>query len=299
MSSRAPIRQLALGVLTCTSVALLSPSLLAAGERVECVAAADRGQIDRQAGHLRSARDSFVRCSAEACPAIVRNDCQHWAVEVEAALPTIVFFATDAQGNDVADVRVRLDDHVLVDHLDGRSMPVDPGLHDLVFERNGSPAVHQNAVFVQGEHDRKIAVRFVAPSIPGASATAVPSSVVAAPTTTPPPKGADGASLTRKNTHHVPMTSVVLAGVGVVAIGSFAFFGISGKNDLAAIDASRCAPDCSAHDIDAVRSKLIIADTSLVVGVVALGVATYLWLTASPSPTVAAASRARVPGLRF
>lgn len=62
-----------------------------------------------------------------------------------------------------------------------------------------------------------------------------------------------------------------------MALGSFAIFGIQGKNEVD--DLQKCKPRCAEEDVDSARTKLIIADISLGVGVVALGVATYMLLT--------------------
>jgi serine/threonine protein kinase len=70
----------------------------------------------------------------------------------------------------------------------------------------------------------------------------------------------------------------IVGGIGVVALGSFAVFGLGGKSDVSTLE-KECKPNCAQSDVDSARTKLIIADISLGVGVVALGVATYMILT--------------------
>ena len=71
---------------------------------------------------------------------------------------------------------------------------------------------------------------------------------------------------------------VEFGGVGVIGIGSFAFFGVTGKNDLNDLK-STCAPNCEPSKLDDAKTKLLIADISLGVGILALGGATILFLT--------------------
>jgi hypothetical protein len=69
----------------------------------------------------------------------------------------------------------------------------------------------------------------------------------------------------------------IFGGVGVLALGSFGYFGLSGKsldNELE----RECAPRCSSDRVDHVRTQYIVADVSLGVGLVSLALATYFFL---------------------
>jgi hypothetical protein len=74
----------------------------------------------------------------------------------------------------------------------------------------------------------------------------------------------------------LPLT---FAGIGVVGLAGFVTFASLGKSEQRELEAT-CAPDCVRGDVDAVRTKYLVADVSLGVAVVSLGVAGYLWLTA-------------------
>jgi hypothetical protein len=77
---------------------------------------------------------------------------------------------------------------------------------------------------------------------------------------------------------------LVSAGVAAGALGGFTYFALSGRaleNEL-----TRCKPNCDRADIDRMRSRYLIADVSLGVALVSVGVGTYAWLqrpSASPS----------------
>ena len=73
--------------------------------------------------------------------------------------------------------------------------------------------------------------------------------------------------------------------MAAVGIGSFAIFGISGKSDVD--DLQKCKPNCEEDKVDSARTKLIIADISLGVGVIAAAVSAYLFIT-HKSPDVKA-----------
>ena len=74
----------------------------------------------------------------------------------------------------------------------------------------------------------------------------------------------------------------VIGGVGVAALAGFGYFAWSGKsrrNELA----DTCSPSCPKNQVDGVRSKYLVADILLGVGVVALGTGAYFYFSA-PEP---------------
>jgi hypothetical protein len=90
----------------------------------------------------------------------------------------------------------------------------------------------------------------------------------------PQPRGASPSSPSST----LPTSVYVLGGLGAVALGSFAFFGVkslSRGDDLK----ETCAPRCSDDDANAVHRDALIADVSLAIGIVAVGAATWILLT--------------------
>jgi hypothetical protein len=82
--------------------------------------------------------------------------------------------------------------------------------------------------------------------------------------------------------------------VSAVAVASFATFGAVGKSDIDDLRAT-CAGHCKQSDVDSAWSKLIVADVSLGVGVVAAGLATWLFLAPRKRDASARASIAPIP----
>jgi hypothetical protein len=247
----------------------------AADEAGKCAAASNQAQDLRSANKLRAAREQLVTCVRDVCPAMVRNDCAQWIGEVEQAMPTIVLSATDASGKDLVAVRVTMDGEVLATTLGGTALNVDPGPHTMHYETAGSPPVDEKVVFRVGEKNRAVKVQFGGGAPPSGTAQGA----------APPPLAPEAPSSGK----HVPTASIVLGAVGVVALGSFIAFGVTGKNDADNLR-STCAPNCAQSDVDSVKTKLHLADASLGVGVVALAVAAYLWATSDSGAPAAPAT---------
>jgi hypothetical protein len=218
-----------------------------------CVEAHIEGQRLRDTGKLKAARQQFLACAVESCPAPLRKDCLQWLDETAAAMPTLLIRA-QSDGRDTADVSVLVDGEPAADRLTGMPVPVDPGEHVLRFVARDGRTKEERVVLNAGEKSRRVTVDF--------SASA--SRPAEAPPQRPPP------------TTRTPV--YVLGAVGIAAIGSFAFFGVKALtqgNDLKA----SCAPTCSDQDSSAVHRNALIADVSLGVGILALGAATWILLT--------------------
>src|SRR5260221_7865258 len=119
-----------------------------------CASAAERGQAARHAGRLLHARDELRVCGADICPAVVQQDCLRWLSEIDQELPSVIVRARDAEDRDVIGVRVHANGQLLVDGLDGRAIPLDPGQYELRYETR-SGAVMEEAILLRlGEQRR-------------------------------------------------------------------------------------------------------------------------------------------------
>jgi hypothetical protein len=212
-----------------------------------CFNAAVDGQTQRDAGKLLAARAQFIACAKSACPDEVQKDCARWLGELDATLPTVVFGARDASGRDLVDVRVTVDGTPVGDTAQGKPVPLDPGTHRVKFERDGSPPVEQVLVVRAGEKNRSVVA-----DLAGAS----------------------------KEESHVPIATFVLGGVGVVALGVFAYVGAHGVSERHRLG---CDVGCSASDKSSVDRQLLVADVALLVGVASLAAGTIVWLV-QPKP---------------
>src|SRR5688572_26432670 len=113
-----------LAVFGCFAIVLASATAFA--DATQCSKDAEDAQRARASGQLREARERFLACSAAECPEALSRDCASSASEVLSLIPTIVIDAKDESGNDIADVIVSIDDKVVADRVDGKSISIDP-----------------------------------------------------------------------------------------------------------------------------------------------------------------------------
>jgi hypothetical protein len=247
-----------------TAVLVLSSAALARADPIsetECVQAHRQAQIDRKSRALSSAVRKLRRCADSACPELIASDCAEWLVETERALPSIVVVATAPDGGDAQAVRVLVDGNPLVDRVTGAAIDVDPGEHRFRFELEGANAIERTVTIREGEQRRRIEVAF------GGTRGAA----VAGPASTPAPPEREHAG--------VGPWPYALGAVGILGLGGFAYFGYRGLETKADLDELNCKPACPQDRVDEGNRQFLIADISLGVGVVALGAATYLWLS--------------------
>jgi len=257
-------------VATCLSLILSSvPSF--ALDKEQCVAASESAQKLRTQKKLRAARKELITCAQEACPAIVKKDCLTWVAEVEESLPTVVISAKDASGNELTDVRVSVDGEQLADKLDGTAIAVDPGMHTFRYETAGAAPVESKVLVHEAERNRTLTVTIGNKPAPPPS----PPSPVA-PQPQPPVD-------TGERSSSIPTGAWVFGAVSLVSFAGFAYFGLSGRADKQKL-IEECAPYCNKDDEQPARTKFILADVSLGVGIVSLGVATVFLLTGKNEP---------------
>jgi hypothetical protein len=217
-----------------------------ADDKADCIAAFDSAQTALADGKVQQAIANFAACSRDVCPQSLQKRCVDKATESATLLPSVVLSATDAGNNAVVDVKVTVDGSLVATLLDGRTVPLDPGLHTFRFETAGFPAVERQIAIKEGQKGQSVAVQF-APTAPAVTAV---TPVVAAPVplaTTEPPPATD---------RHAPWTTMRWAGIGVgaagvVGIGVGSVFGamaFSKWSDAKAQCGVSCAPSSPAND---------------------------------------------------
>jgi hypothetical protein len=246
---------------------LVAPSVAhvaaAAPAKKECLAASDTAQDLRTQGKLLEAREQLAICANESCPAVVKKDCAKWLADVQESMPTIVLGARMEGGNELIDVDVTLDGKALTSHLDGKSIPVNPGPHKLTFTIAGRKPIELQVLLTEGDKNHRVQAVFEAPP-KKVEDTPKP------PVVTPPAPGPSYA---------VP---IVLGVIGVAGIGAFAYLGATGAKEIRDYR-DTCAPRCDPKDVDGSKRKLVYGDVALGIGVVSL-VASAVWLMASTPP---------------
>lgn len=242
----------------------------AATMKDQCADAYEATQRSSASGKLLEARTNAVYCAQSACPALLRSDCSAWADELAARIPSLIIEARSVAGERLSAVRLRLDESA-PEALDGRSRELDPGRHVLSFSGPELRSKRVELVMVEGSRAEHFVV------------TLEPSAGVAAARAAPSPARPS-----------LPTVSYVLAGAGVVALSGFAYFGLSGNAKKSELEA--CRPGCDSSLRGPLRRDYVLADVSLGVGLVALGVSAWLAIASQSNAPAKAAFDVNVVG---
>lgn len=246
-----------------------------APQPLDCPTASENGQRLREQLKYRAAHAEFVSCSAASCPGVVRRDCIKWSSELDASMPTVVVAAVDENDHDMSEVEVSIDGEMLAAHVDGTPIAIDPGKHELRATSSGRVPASVSLVVRVGEKNRIVRVQFAPKTSVATAATTEPT----VDTALPPPRAH------ARHSYAPPLLSVGLGALGLIAVGSFAAFGITAKSDLGVLR-DTCAPRCVDADLSSVKTRMLLADISLGVGVVALGAGTVLWVLKARKPVL-------------
>jgi hypothetical protein len=234
------------------AMALLATSAQAqnAPTKDACIDAYRHNQPLRRDGRLLEARSELLICARDPCPPALQKDCLEWLADLDARLPSVLLGATNAQGDDVVDVTVTMDNRDVTTRLDGRPIPVDPGPHQFRFERAGARAVVREVVVKEGEKGRRVDARLV------------PVLVAPAP---PPPK-------------HRPLTwpTIALGAAGSAGLVTAFVVGFVGVADRANLGS--CKGTCTADQVGNVRTLFNVADVTGGASIVLLGAATVFFV---------------------
>jgi hypothetical protein len=244
-------------------------------QKVKCANAYEQAQRTRNEGLYRSSREHMLVCADEACPKVLRDECAKWLGELDTVIPTVLVVAKDGKGDEVSDVTVSVDGVKLVDHLDGKALPVDPGTRTFRFSRAGSDTIEQKVLIREGEKRRVVNVTFGSPS-------------------TPPPEQPS----TKTTSSGVPVSTWILGGAGIVALGISVPMYASYFKKKSDLDDSECARNstCDPDDVAPVKRQLVYANITSAIGVVAIGAAVFIWVATPTKLTTVSAGVAPTPG---
>ena len=250
--------------------------------KLACIASFEEAQRERNAGHYLASRAALIQCSEPQCGDVLASECTRMFADVESATPSVVFSAHDAARNaDRSDVSVTMNGKPLLERLEGKPIPVDPGQYELVFSATGVEPVKLPVVIRTGEKYRVINVVFPAPETPASPLR-------------PPPAAAAAVVTAPEGSAEVPVLSYVLGGLGVAGVGAFVALRVIGGSDFDKMKED-CAPGCLDADVDNLKLKYTLSHVALGVGVASLGAAIVLYAVAPNEPEDPSASLALVP----
>jgi hypothetical protein len=231
-----------------------------------CWTAAERAQELERASKLDDAREQLRVCVERSCHPEVRHDCEAFLAHLDEVQPSVIVRAKETRGHDVFGVRVLVDGRERRGELNGSALPVDPGVHVFRYEARSGAAVEDTLVISLKEQNRPLDVHFDAPlrgdgTIEAAAFTAAPAA------------------------KHRPLrpATVVAAGLGVAALGSFVGFEIAGQSALHHVqEGCGGTMSCTESDVDPARAKFVAAGVSLGAAAALFAVAGLLHLTTPP-----------------
>jgi hypothetical protein len=232
---------------------LLTSSKGSASPADDCLQDNLAGQKAHRTGGLLEARRRLSSCTSSACPRVLRSDCQGELDRVNQDMPSIVVSAFDGAA-EITAVRLSVDGTATADHLDGLAMDLDPGEHRVEVTASDGRSAADSVVLHVGEKARNVALH-------------LPEAHPVAPVLPPPVPSETGRG--------IPAGTWIAGALAVVAGGSFAYFGLTGRGQENKLD--QCAPNCNRPDVDTMRHEYLAADISLGVSVLALGAAAIFY----------------------
>jgi hypothetical protein len=217
-----------------------------ADDTQKCVDAYVQAQRLQRADQLLAARVELAVCADAKCPDAVRIDCLEWKASNEAAIPSILLQPGLPDGASPSDLRVEVDGRQVTTPVPGQLLELEPGTHRLRFTLPGSEPIEERVQLRPGERAHQVAIQLA----PGDSVPAGPSAESVA--------------------------AIGLWALGGAGVALFAVLGTVGRREIDDLSES-CAPSCTEDQVDVAWNKLIAADVSGAVGLVALAVGTVVY----------------------
>jgi hypothetical protein len=230
-------------------------------DKLQCANEVQIAQRLRYAGKLVDASKELANCARPACPQAIRSNCSLWQHEVIEEIPSILVHARDASGAELRDVRLVVDAKRAAQSPGDQPVNLDPGDHVIEFSHPGAAPVTETVHLEAGQKNHLVTVGFkrALEALPLARPNLGTSAVSSASTNTP------------------KVLAWTATGLSLAALGTFAYFGTTGKSELNALNET-CQFGCEKSRIDGAWRKLVIADVSLGVAFASACAATYFFL---------------------
>lgn len=225
-----------------------------ADDKVECLRAFESAQRARLKSDLVRAKAELKICSRDVCPALAQGPCSDWLREVESAVPSVVVSVRSAEGEDLQSARVTIDGEP--QRVTGTSVELSPGEHRVVADGGALGRVERKIVVNVGEKNRVVVL------------------------TLTPPREKKRQAPAAAATSGAPSWPYWVGALGVVAVGAGVTLDLLASRRLDDLR-SDCAPRCSESSVTSTRTQMIVGDSLALGGVIALGVATYGFLSGS------------------
>lgn len=238
------------------SVVVATTLLCAADARADdvdpieaCATTAEQAMDARQVGRYAEALAQFRSCARDVCPALVRDDCRTALSELAERAPRLSFRVRDGSGKDAPAARILVDARPLSEEERTGGVILDAGTHVVEVVHDGT-TVRREVVVAAGDAARTVEIA-LAPS----------AGVVA-----PPPADLQ--------VNRLP--AAIVGGVGIASLGVAGVFGVWSYVDFQDYE-DTCSPSCDPADVSASRTRGVVADVALGIGLNAVLAATILF----------------------
>jgi hypothetical protein len=205
----------------------------------ECAESAERAQRDFMKGAVAEARVELRVCAVDVCPRAVRVDCKNWLAELDKQVPESGGAppGTGPQGrNPDSSVAVPSASGLPAGDADAKANEPTTGAAERSSgESPGAPRPSEGAVATQLQLSE--------------STKAWSSPVGREPSP-------------RSSSSTLRTFAWGFTGLSALALGSFAYFGITGTTNLNTLKGT-CGERCAQSDVNAAWNRLVIADVSL------------------------------------
>jgi hypothetical protein len=223
-----------------------------APSKEQCVDWHRQSQLAQNNVKLVEARDLAQQCTAPTCPGPIINDCARWMNDLDQKLPSVVF-EVRVDGEPDTTATVTADDKPVEQWKRGEALRLDPGEHQFRFELGEYAPIVRKLLLSEGMRFRVVSVDFKSASLQ------------ATPTATPPPPNEPPEPTAQRR---IPPMVYPLAGVGAAGVLSFSVFALLGKSQQN--DLEKCKPNCPSSDVSSMKTKYLVGDISLGIGLASL-----------------------------
>jgi hypothetical protein len=222
-----------------------------------------KAQELQRASQLKAAAAEFVRCQQPECGEVVTAECTRLYEQVVAQTPSVVFALYGRKREELRTAQVYLNGELVLEKLEGAAISLDPGVHKFRFEAAGYPPKEQEVTVRRGDRDRLIEVPLVKEEAP-------------------PPTPAGAAAEAPSRPLRIPLVSYVLAGGAVAAFGTGTALLLSGKASYGDLE-DNCGTQglCRESEVDSVKSRYLLGNVALGVGVAATAAAVTFTILAN------------------
>jgi hypothetical protein len=255
--------------------------------RKACAESQRRSRESEAAGRLREARNRALGCSEVVC-GFIGEQCRAAYDRLRESIPSVVPVVVGEHGEALVDVEMSMDGTTLTNHVDGRAVAVDPGIHQFRFSARDRAPVAATIMVAQGQRNRPIAVTLTRSRPEDTAATNAQDEAPGEASLAVRAPGSPASGVLAAEGDGGSIWPYAVGGAGLASVGASVAFVAWGQQDSQLLD--RCGPNCKLPIALHVKKLHRAADITFGAGVAALGVATWLYFI-SPGRSKPSAER--------